>query len=251
MAEYSSGSSQVVAAIVEDPNKAPDVVALRGMLGEAATAERVRLYLSVNLDDYLEFDRGAIVHQVSIPETISPLDEAIFWVRRDALAAAARSPALQLKAGMMAGPVFQDYMSQAIPAAATGVSGAEAPGEAAGIRPTLTCPSVVNICVTQDLACRPTQTCPSVVNVCVTQDLACRPSAAHNCMAQDLTTRPSIVAICPSQYFACPSVLDICVTRDLTCRPTRTCPSVIDMCTVSPWMCRSVHHLLCGAQGPW
>jgi hypothetical protein len=75
--------------LIPDPNAVPDARVLTGFLGEASRTDDQgqrwwRLYLTLQLNNYLEFPKGAVVCGKSLGTDQSPLGGWVLWVRRDA-----------------------------------------------------------------------------------------------------------------------------------------------------------------------
>jgi hypothetical protein len=109
-----------VADPTRNPNPPDDVIALIGFLSDAdqydpgnaaayndeTTRTRYRLYLSVQLDDYLVIKKADILHSVRIPNSwFSPLGGNMVWVKRDAVIEHVRVSHYEAQANFLQGPV--------------------------------------------------------------------------------------------------------------------------------------------------
>lgn len=85
MTEKSSATSsysKIVEALVPNPSEVPDVRAFVGMLGRSNRPNHSRLYLTIDLCDYLEVADEDIM--VSIDIKSSALGANVVWIKRDA-----------------------------------------------------------------------------------------------------------------------------------------------------------------------
>lgn len=76
--------NEVAEALVPDPSQVPDLRVLVGMLGRSNRPGHSRLYLTIDLCDYLEVADDDIVHVVSMDTKSSPLGANIVWLKREA-----------------------------------------------------------------------------------------------------------------------------------------------------------------------
>src|SRR5207237_6594412 len=87
--ELEGGSTELkqdalVEKLVADPSKTTDVQVLVGFLGRSSEAGNWRLYLTPQLDSYVEFSAEDVIHTQSLATEQSPLGGTMVWLRRDA-----------------------------------------------------------------------------------------------------------------------------------------------------------------------
>ncbi len=75
--------NEVVEALVADPAQPPNLRALVGLLGRSAKKGHTRLYVTMDLCDYLDIPDEAIVHSVATDTRSSPLGANVVWIDRD------------------------------------------------------------------------------------------------------------------------------------------------------------------------
>ncbi|GAC1349478.1 MAG: hypothetical protein NVSMB27_23000 [Ktedonobacteraceae bacterium] len=74
----------LVEKLMPDPSQGhPDVRMLVGFLGRSSQPEYCRLYLTPELDAYMEIPRDAIVHNQSLANEQNPMDGTRLWVKQD------------------------------------------------------------------------------------------------------------------------------------------------------------------------
>lgn len=80
------GSKQdpVVEQLVPEPSAVPDVRMLVGFSGRGSRAGLRRLYLTPELNSYVEFREEDVVHSQSLAGTENALGGTAVWVKRDA-----------------------------------------------------------------------------------------------------------------------------------------------------------------------
>jgi hypothetical protein len=74
----------LVAELVPDPTKLPDVVVLRGYLGKSTREGVSRLYVNLNFTEYVEVADADVVANRSLAANQNPLGGTMLWVKRNA-----------------------------------------------------------------------------------------------------------------------------------------------------------------------
>jgi hypothetical protein len=74
----------LAAELVPDPTKLPDVVVLRGYLGESTRAGFSRLYVNLNFTEYVEVADEDVLARRSLAANQDPLSGTVLWVKRNA-----------------------------------------------------------------------------------------------------------------------------------------------------------------------
>ena len=78
-----SGTS-FVGDIVSDPNNVPEIILVYGYLGASSEADHERLYLGIDLANYVEIPSNAILHRLSAPQEQDPHGGVTLWIKKDA-----------------------------------------------------------------------------------------------------------------------------------------------------------------------
>ena len=202
----------LVEALVPDPGQGPpDAAVLQGYLGKGTTEDVWRLYLTPQLDQYVELPEAEILYSQKQPD-----DGTLVWVRKDLSLSVQRPQPAQVQAEFLGGNIAGARLQQAAPAGGAG----------AAREPVMT-PRVSLVAVT----------CPSAVDACPSVRLACGYSA-WRC--------PSWRWACPSRAFICESIHipcnvtvrpDVCPSLGIMCTRVAPCvdPSQIDACPT--WIC--------------
>lgn len=152
----------LVAALVKDSSAGPpDTTVLHGYVGKSARADCWRLYLDATLVSYVEVLEGDILHQTQLANDGGTL----IWVPKS----------LELKVTTVSSSTIQaEFLSGAIAAGRMQATRrANAASAAARVR-TVGCPSILNNCTSQILAC-PSDGCATWSN-CPTETGWCAPS---------------------------------------------------------------------------
>ena len=150
-----------VAALVPDPSAGPpDTTALHGYVGKSTRANCWRLYLDATLASYVELPEDDILHHRQIADDGGTL----VWVPKS----------LELKVTRVSSTTIQaEFLSGAIAAGRMRPTGRANAASPAAL-PSVGCPSILNSCTSQILAC-PSDGCPSF-DYCPTEIIWCRPS---------------------------------------------------------------------------
>src|SRR5262249_15441421 len=99
------GGAPFVRAIVSDPNSVPDVMLLYGYVGASSEAEHERLYLRIDLSNYVEIPKSAILHRAAAPTEQDPHGGVTLWVKQDAKLVYKMAPGAQALAHYFAGQI--------------------------------------------------------------------------------------------------------------------------------------------------
>lgn len=99
------GGSDFVQRIVADPKNVPDVMLLYGYSGASDEDGCKRLYLSPDLQHYVEVPASAILHRMAVPKDQDPYGATVLWVRRDAALKYKMGPAALALANYFAGAI--------------------------------------------------------------------------------------------------------------------------------------------------
>lgn len=85
-AEKALQQDHLVEQLMSDPAQGhPDVRTLIGFLGRSTQKGYVRLYLSTNLDMYVEIPEDAIIHRQSISNGQTSITGTMLWIKADTI----------------------------------------------------------------------------------------------------------------------------------------------------------------------
>jgi hypothetical protein len=97
-----------------DPSQpAPDVASLVGFLGKASGSGRWRLYLSAELNEFVEIAEADIVASESIATERNPLGGTRLWIKRDAKLPYTRIESRQVQAEFLQGKITENFLPRA------------------------------------------------------------------------------------------------------------------------------------------
>jgi hypothetical protein len=102
----------LVEKLVSDPSKIPDIQVLVGLLGRSSQAETWRLYLTPQLNEYVEFNAQDVVLTHPLAAGQSPLGGTMVWLRRDATVKYTRTGTLQAQADFVRGDIMSRFMTR-------------------------------------------------------------------------------------------------------------------------------------------
>jgi len=238
--EPDAAPTDFVAAIISDPKTVPDVQLLYGYIGASSEEKCERLYLSLDLSNYVEIPMSAILHRAPATPQQDSYGGVTVWVKKDAALTYKMAPAAQALAHYFAGAI------QAGGAAAWHQPVTPVAMEAAAaVRPIATrnqpqCPYPTEIC-TMTAGCRHlSMQCPN------TAAYACAPSVIGYCggtPAEDVAAAAAVRPIATRNQPQCPYPTEICTMtagcRHLSMQCPNTAayacaPSVIGYCGGTP-----------------
>jgi hypothetical protein len=239
---------RIVEALVPDPAKGPpNTTVLHGYLGRGTEGGTWRLYISPQLDQWIELDEAEILHSEKLPD-----DQGTrVWVRAGTELQVAQASAQRVQAEFLSGPI-----AGAATAAAGAAAGAAAiPPPTVGIACSLVaCPSEALPCPSEPPRCpgtlpvlcppptTPATGCPpptTPLTGCpppTTPLTGCPQPTTPQAGCPPLTRPPR----CPSGIVPCVSVIR-CPTLPLGC-PTNVlrCPTRPIDCQITGFRCPSL-----------
>ncbi|HEY7530261.1 MAG TPA: hypothetical protein VIC56_06255 [Gemmatimonadota bacterium] len=74
----------IVEAVVGDPCLPPNVWVVRGLPGRSCSDAHLRIYLTTELDEYLEIPRDAVRHAIQCDHECAGLGGVVVWIDRAA-----------------------------------------------------------------------------------------------------------------------------------------------------------------------
>jgi hypothetical protein len=97
--------------IVSNPADVPSVRALAGYLGKSNRPGYLRLYITPELFEYLEFREEDVVRTCPFPREKAPVGGTMVWVRRDATLLHTRMQSFQAQASFLNGEISAQFLS--------------------------------------------------------------------------------------------------------------------------------------------
>jgi hypothetical protein len=154
--------------VVSDPAEVPKVRALAGYLGKSNRSGYLRLYITPELFEYLEFREEDVVRTCPFPPEKAPVGGTMVWVRGDATLLHTRTQSFQAQASFLEGDISAQFLS----GMGTAGIGVGAPGVIASTLPCIyltlsliRCPTIHG-CSVLDGFC-PTRACTRIPLLCV------------------------------------------------------------------------------------
>jgi hypothetical protein len=118
--------SAFIERLVPNPAQTPEVRFVSGFLGRSAQDGYVRLYLTPDLNEYLEIREEDIVHTQALATEQNPLGGHAVWMRRDATVQHTRTMSRQVQAEFLQGNITAGYLAgagaQGLPVETAGVA---------------------------------------------------------------------------------------------------------------------------------
>lgn len=105
----------LVDKLVPDPSQHGQLVVIFGFLGKGAQEGIWRLYLTPQLDEYVEFPARAIAHSQAIPREQSPFGGTHVWLRPDVNLKHTLVSSRQVQADFLQGGITTDYLGATTP----------------------------------------------------------------------------------------------------------------------------------------
>lgn len=111
----------LIARIVPDPANVPDVKSLVGWLGSSAREGHVRLYVSPDLDEYLDVPEDAVRHSEATGDR-SSVGATVIWVDRSATLHHTRTRSREVGGDFLQGAIVAAYLRGARQASVLGAA---------------------------------------------------------------------------------------------------------------------------------
>src|SRR5687768_11284694 len=102
-----------VSGLVPDPGEVPDVQVYIGLPGKSLRKGHWRLYLTLELNEYLEIPDADIVHFESLDSQQTPLRGTAVWVKRSAEVARTRTGPREMQVEFLGGDLSQAFLPTA------------------------------------------------------------------------------------------------------------------------------------------
>jgi hypothetical protein len=104
---------RLVDSLVPEPQSHQPSVMLTGFVGKASGDKMWRLYMSAQMDEYVEFPEAALLHSEAVPERDDPLGGTTVWLRPDTPLQHTRVTSRQVQAGFLQGEITAGYLGGA------------------------------------------------------------------------------------------------------------------------------------------
>ena len=132
---------EVVRALVPDPTDAPDSKMFVGLVGASPNENFVRLYLSTELKDFLEFRQSDVLFSKSLETPENPLGGTAVWIRGDASVEVTRRAPEDTENEFLTGQITARYLrvSAASVGSGTGAGGGGGAGGLKSVPPVESC----------------------------------------------------------------------------------------------------------------
>lgn len=234
-----------VTKLVQDPQAPPKTKFLSGYIGDAPDKDQIRLYLDVELKNFLDIPVGSILHVMDMPKEQSPLGGSYLWIADQSEMFDNESA----DAGQNSETELFKFAMKAMPAAAQ-EKGNMPQGSLFGCPPSPTVTKSYQSCpTTQYPGCPPHQTqipiCPPPVNTqfCPqpSHNFCAMPEGYYGAIPQGSVWCPhphqtqSYQSCPPTQYPGChpPLTVDCPPTPVVACSTMtpNQCPSQFGFCT--------------------
>jgi hypothetical protein len=121
---------KIIKQLVPQPGQPPDAKVLAGFLGESSREGHWRLYLTPQLDHYVEIPRDAILHTISLESKDNPIGGTVVWVRREANLVYTKTASREAQADFFQGSIHSAACRRPRPGMVPGGLGFATPGQA-------------------------------------------------------------------------------------------------------------------------
>src|ERR1700751_1576644 len=109
----------LVERLISDPANPEPTVHLSGWLGKATQEGMWRLYLTPQLDEYVQFSESDVVHTQPLTPDQSPLGGSVVWLKAGTPLEHTHVAKTKMQADFLSGAVTSGYMAGAVPSFAT------------------------------------------------------------------------------------------------------------------------------------
>ena len=104
----------IVGRLVSDPADVPDARIVIGLPGRSSRTGHTRVYLTLDLSEYLEIADEDVLHAQDMDAPEAPLRGTAIWIRRSAQVVHTRSGPQQAQAEFLGGDLSQALMPDAL-----------------------------------------------------------------------------------------------------------------------------------------
>jgi hypothetical protein len=163
----------LVERLISDPANPEPTVHLSGWLGKATQEGMWRLYLTPQLDEYVQFSESDVVHTQPLTPDQSPLGGSVVWLKAGTPLEHTHVAKTKMQADFLSGAVTSGYMAGAVPSFATSRQAKPIPTNTRGYQCSVNphipaCQLRTEVCPIQsaDIACGSGAFCPTREFVC-------------------------------------------------------------------------------------
>ena len=101
---------ELIKNLVPDPSQVPDARMLFGFLGKSSREGYRRLYLTPELNEYVEFQEEDVLHTLSFATPENPLGGKVVWVKREANLFHTRTASREAQADFLRGDISTAFL---------------------------------------------------------------------------------------------------------------------------------------------
>jgi len=102
---------KLIKNLVNDPSKVPNLKMLSGYLGNSNQDKFWRLYLTPELNEFIEIPEEEVVHYKRLEDDQSPLGGTILWVKNDTTLRYTRAESSDVQAKFLEGEITSSFLS--------------------------------------------------------------------------------------------------------------------------------------------
>jgi hypothetical protein len=102
---------ELIKNLVPDPSQVPDARMLFGFLGKSSREGYWRLYLTPELNRYVEFQEEDVLHTLSFATPENPLGGQAAWVKREANLLHTRTVSREAQAEFLEGDITAKFLA--------------------------------------------------------------------------------------------------------------------------------------------
>jgi hypothetical protein len=103
----------LIEKLVPDPAIPPHAITMFGLVGKSNQAGYWRLYLTLQLNDYVEFSEKDVLHHQQVPPASNSLGGTFVWLRREANLLHTRTTTQQVQGQFFQGAITTAFLPQA------------------------------------------------------------------------------------------------------------------------------------------
>lgn len=103
----------IIQNLVSNPASVPDLIVLTGFVGNSSDKDRLRVYVNVELNEYLEVSRKDVHYQQEGPFADSPLKSSLVWVNAGASIKHVKAEATTIEAEFLQGEITSTLLKGA------------------------------------------------------------------------------------------------------------------------------------------
>jgi hypothetical protein len=105
------GQDKLVEHLVTDPSQVPDIKMLSGFIGKSGRDGWLRLYLTPELNEYVEISQEEIIHHRRLDTSETSLGGTVVWVRRGTNLVHTRTVSREVQAGFLQGDITAAFLN--------------------------------------------------------------------------------------------------------------------------------------------